>query len=98
VRNVVIGVVVALVVALGTLGYIAWVQNSAREAMLSLDLGFAAWELSAPMPVLGLVGIAFLSGLGLGVLGMGVRSLLSGSGGTPPPSARRAAGDAPRPY
>lgn len=39
------------------------VQNSARSTELSLDLGFAAWQLAQPVSVMALVGIAFGVGL-----------------------------------
>ncbi|MCB9759308.1 MAG: DUF1049 domain-containing protein [Alphaproteobacteria bacterium] len=41
-------------------------QNLGRTSQLSLNMGFAAWELQQPMPVPALLGIAFGAGLLLG--------------------------------
>lgn len=50
--------------ALAFLGYLAWVQNAARTVNLSLELPFALakWQLSHPVPALGLL----LGGFGFG--------------------------------
>jgi len=55
-----------------------WVQNSARTTQLSLDLGFAAWQLKQPVPVPALVAASAGVGFLLGFLPMWVRSLARG--------------------
>lgn len=51
------------------------VQNSARATQLSLDLGFAAWQLADPVPVVALVGGAFGLGFVIGAGWFGIRSM-----------------------
>lgn len=60
---------IALLLLLAVMGAFVglfYVQNSARTTQLSLDLGFAAWQLkqpvSVPILVLGSVGGGFLFG------------------------------------
>lgn len=61
-------VALLLAATVGFVGYLFVVQNSLRTTQLSLNLGFAAWELSQPLPVVALVGGAFGAGLLLGLL------------------------------
>lgn len=49
-------------------GAMFWIQNSNRTTQLSLDLGFAAWQLEREVPVLALLGGALLAGLVVGAL------------------------------
>ena len=69
---VVVGVV--LFALLGT-AYLFVVQNSLRATQLSLDLGFAAWQLAEPVPIVALVGLAFGAGFALAALIFGVRGV-----------------------
>lgn len=74
-KNIVLGLlfVITLVVA-----GLFWAQNEAQTAILSLNLYFAAWTFSAPVPVatlmLGSAGAGLLIGLSLG----GASALASG--------------------
>lgn len=54
----------------GVLGVLAlfWVQNMGRTTQLSLDFGLFAWQLSEPIAITNLVGLAFTAGLVCGVL------------------------------
>ncbi|MBW1880129.1 MAG: LapA family protein [Deltaproteobacteria bacterium] len=78
--------IIVLVLALIVLGLVSLfaVQNGARTTQLSLDLGFAAWQLGEPISITVLLGIALGIGLLVGVvlfvprmlrLGRQVRSL-----------------------
>ena len=69
--------IAALVFSALTIGVIVLfvVQNGARTTQLSLDLGFAAWQLQQPMQVPALIGIAFGSGLVLGALPLWLRGI-----------------------
>lgn len=58
----------ALLIALFT------AQNLARATQLSLNVGFAAWQLSQPVPVVGLVFGSFGLGLVIGAILMLRRS------------------------
>lgn len=73
-RTTVITVVVVLLVVLGFAGYLFVAQNIRRTTQLSLDLYFAAWQLSQPVPVILLVGIAFVVGFGIAAAGFGLRA------------------------
>lgn len=66
------GVVLLLLLLLAGVASLFWVQNSARTATLSLDLGLAAWQLARPVPIPALMAICAGSGmlLGLAVPGM----------------------------
>lgn len=72
--------VIAFVLVLAFLGVVALfvVQNGARTTQLSLDLGFAAWQLKDPVAIPALVGITFGSGFFLGVVPMWLRGLSQG--------------------
>ena len=50
----------------GGVGGLFWVQNQLRTTQLSLNLGFAAWELAQPVQVPALVAIAAGAGFALG--------------------------------
>jgi uncharacterized integral membrane protein len=52
-----------LVTGLGFIGYLFWTQNSSREVLLSLDLQFAAWQLTTPVGVSTLIMGSFLLGV-----------------------------------
>jgi len=78
--------IIVLVLVLIVVGLIALfvVQNSARTTQLSLDLGFAAWQLGTPISVTLLIGASILIGFLVGAtlfvprllrLGRQVRSL-----------------------
>lgn len=73
-RSTVIAVVVVLIAALGFTGYLFVVQNIRRTTQLSLDLYFAAWQLSEPVPVIALVGIAFVLGFVIAAAAFGLRA------------------------
>jgi hypothetical protein len=63
--------VLVLVLLIALVAFVAWlfiVQNSARTTQLSLDLGFAAWQLQRPIAIPALLGISFGSGFALGAL------------------------------
>lgn len=64
-RNTVAGIVAVLLIALGALFSL---QNSARTTQLSLDLGFAAWQLEQPVSIPLLIGISFAVGVLVGGL------------------------------
>lgn len=53
-------------VAFVAAGLFVW-QNSLRTVQLTYDLGFAAWQ-TTPLPVVALVGGAFVVGLLLGAI------------------------------
>jgi hypothetical protein len=61
-------VVIALV---GGVGGLFWVQNQLRTTQLSLNLGFAAWELAQPVQVPALVAIAAGVGFAVGAVVFG---------------------------
>ncbi len=75
--------IVALVfAALATfMGWLFYVQNAARKVTLSLELpgAIAKWQFSEPIPVLWLVGGAFLVGFLLATIVFGGRALASSS-------------------
>jgi uncharacterized integral membrane protein len=66
-KNIVLGLL--LVITLGV-SALFWFQNQAQTAILSLNLYFAAWTFSGPIPVatlmLGAAGAGLLTGLVLG--------------------------------
>ena len=58
-----ITIIAALLALVGAaVGVLFVLQNAARTTQLSLDLWFAAWELSEPVPVMILTGIGFVAG------------------------------------
>lgn len=59
-------------------GWLFWIQNSSRTTQLSLDLWFAAWQLSEPVSIPVLVAGSFAAGLALGVLLLGLPSWRNG--------------------
>lgn len=65
-----IGLIVALLVVLGTAGasWLFWIQNSARRVMLSLNLGFTKLVLAEPLPVPALMSLCFAVGLLAGMV------------------------------
>jgi uncharacterized integral membrane protein len=52
-----------------------FIQNGARTTQLSLDLGFAAWQLQAPMSIPALLGATALGSFLLGALPMWIRGM-----------------------
>jgi hypothetical protein len=66
------------VLLVGAVGWLFWVQNSARTALLSLNLGFAAWQLAEPAPVPGIVAGSAGAGFLLGAVVFGTMALRSG--------------------
>lgn len=68
--------IAAIVALLGVAGLVLFVvQNSARRTQLSFDLGFSAWQLAEPVPVVWLVCGAFALGFSLAAGWLGVRSM-----------------------
>lgn len=65
------------VIALASAGALFAVQNAARKVQLSFELPFhlAKWQLAQPMPVLWLIGGAFVLGFVLAMVIFGVRSM-----------------------
>lgn len=63
-------VLTALLVALLVVftGYLFVVQNSTRTTQLSLNVGFAAWQLTEPVQVPALIGVAFGAGFLLALM------------------------------
>ncbi len=57
-----------LLLLVGGIGTLAWLQNSTRSTELSLNLGFAAWQLAEPIAIPSLVGAAVGTGMALGAL------------------------------
>jgi hypothetical protein len=47
-------------------GLLFCIQNAARTTQLSLDLGFVAWQLERPVALPLVMGVCFLTGLGVG--------------------------------
>jgi len=76
-RYLAIAALLLFLVAVGVMALFV-VQNGARTTQLSLDLGFAAWQLKEPVAVPALFGAAFGSGLLLGVVPMWIRGLARG--------------------
>ena len=60
-------VTLLILVAVGVLLALFTAQNAARATQLSLNLGFAAWQLREPVPVVALIagalGVGFLGGV-----------------------------------
>lgn len=75
--------IVALLFAalLTFLGWLFYVQNAARKVQLSLELpgAIAKWQFSEPIPVLWLIGGAFLVGFLLATIVFGGRAMASSS-------------------
>jgi uncharacterized integral membrane protein len=71
-RAAIVTIVVVLVVLVGALFAI---QNSARTVQLSLDLGFAAWQLGQPMSAPLLIGLCFGTGLLLGASAVSIKAM-----------------------
>ena len=69
-RNAMLWVTLTVVLVVSLMGTLFWMQNSERLVQVSLDLGFAAWQLSEPVSVPALITISFGSGLGLGIIGI----------------------------
>lgn len=65
-RRAVIAVLVVLLAVLGIVVYLFAVQNGLRTVMLSLDLGFAAWQLAKPVTAPALMSICFALGFLVG--------------------------------
>ncbi|MCB9681519.1 MAG: hypothetical protein H6733_08620 [Alphaproteobacteria bacterium] len=64
-------VVAALVVLLvGGAGWLAWAQNTDQIVRLRFDLGASvgAWQMTEPMPAVGVAAIAFGAGLVVGAV------------------------------
>ena len=63
------------------LGWLFYVQNAARKVNLSFELPgqLAKWQFNEPIPVLWLIGGAFLLGFVLATIVFGSRSLASSS-------------------
>ena len=65
-RRAVIAVWVVVLAVLGIVAYLFAVQNGLRTVMLSLDLGFAAWQLGKPVTVPALMRTCFALGFLVG--------------------------------
>lgn len=73
-----VSLIVVLVAALFGVAALFWVQNASRTTQLSLDLGFAAWQLSEPVGVPALIAASFAAGLLLGGVLFAVPSARNG--------------------
>lgn len=67
-------VILVLALAIGGVGALFAVQNSARVTQLSLDLGVAAWQLEQPVSIPALIAICFGAGLLVGALPFALRA------------------------
>lgn len=65
----------SLVAAVALLVALFAIQNSSRTTQLSLDLGFAAWQLDREVPVPALLGGTLLVGLVVGAVPLWWRSI-----------------------
>lgn len=74
-KNIVLGLLFVISVGVSAL---FWLQNEAQTAILSLNLYFAAWTFSAPVPVATLVLGAAGAGLVVGLVLGGASGLANG--------------------
>ena len=65
-RTVLLIVGLLLIAALGTSATLFWIQNSARQVMLSLNLGFTQVQLADPLPLPALMAICIGAGVVVG--------------------------------
>ena len=77
-RNVFYGIVVLVTLLTAGVGTLFVVQNLARTTQVSLNLGFAAWQLAEPVPVPALIGISFAAGFVLSAILFGIRAVTAG--------------------
>jgi uncharacterized integral membrane protein len=77
-RAVFYGIVALLVLLTGAVITLFVVQNASRTTQLSLNLGFAAWQLAEPLPVPALIGVAFGLGFLLASVLFGARAITAG--------------------
>jgi uncharacterized integral membrane protein len=77
-RGVLYGIVALVVLLLGSVAALFVLQNAARTTELSLNLGFAAWQLAEPLPIPALIGVSFGAGFLLATLLFGVRAITAG--------------------
>lgn len=82
-KMVTVGIGLLLVVAVGFAAVLFWIQNSSREVMLSLNLGFLELSLQEPVAV----PVLIVSSAGGGALiGLVCGFLMRGSGRRTPPT------------
>ena len=68
----------ALALLLGTVVALFSIQHGSRTTQLSLDIGFAAWQLDRAVPIPLLMAACAGGGLLLGAVPMGVRAYSRG--------------------
>ena len=78
-KRTLVGIVLLLLAALVAAGALFVVQNASRTTQLSLDLGFAAWQLASPVSVPVLVGSSLGVGFALGLVFAGWWTIRSSS-------------------
>ena len=77
-RGVFYGILVLVLLLTGGVVTLFVLQNAARTVQLSLNLGFAAWQLAEPIPVPAVIGASFGAGFLLAAALFGVRAVTSG--------------------
>jgi uncharacterized integral membrane protein len=77
-RGVFYGILVLVTLLLAGVVTLFVVQNASRTTQLSLNLGFAAWQLQDPVPVPALIAVAFATGFLLSAVLFGVRAVTAG--------------------
>jgi hypothetical protein len=74
-RHVMMAVVTVLTLASAAVVALFVVQNSERSTQLTLNLGFAAWQLAQPVSVPALIGVAFAAGFVLAAVPLGAMAI-----------------------